>query len=102
MGKKKKLLVTNNVSISNTVFSKDLVCGHVKTKGLIGKEVTLSQTCPGFRCLLYKSFENTVRKGEIAHNEQFLLFPQCFLAFGELSNIIFFLEESKICRLGTG
>ena len=27
------------------------------------------------------SFENTVRKGEIAHNEQFLLFPQCFLPF---------------------
>ena len=29
-------------------------------------------------CLQYKSFENTVGKGEIAH-EQFLLFPQCFL-----------------------
>ena len=25
-------------------------------------------------CLQYKSFENTVGKGEIAHNEQFLLF----------------------------
>ena len=25
------------------------------------------------------SFENTVGKGEIARNEQFLLFPQCFL-----------------------
>ena len=25
------------------------------------------------------SFENTVGKGEIAHNKQFLLFPQCFL-----------------------
>ena len=24
-------------------------------------------------------FENNVGKGEIAHNEQFLLFPQCFL-----------------------
>ena len=29
----------------------------------------------------YKSFENTVRNGEIARNEQFLLFPQCFLPF---------------------
>ena len=28
---------------------------------------------------MYKSFENTVGKGEIARNEQFLLFPQCFL-----------------------
>ena len=25
-----------------------------------------------------KRVENTVGKGEIAHNEQFLLFPQCF------------------------
>ena len=30
-----------------------------------------------FTCL--QSFENTVGKGEIAHNEQFLLFPQCFV-----------------------
>ena len=25
------------------------------------------------------AFENIVGKGEIAHNERFLLFPQCFL-----------------------
>ena len=28
--------------------------------------LTLSQTSPGFTCLQYKSFENTVGKGEIA------------------------------------
>ena len=28
-----------------------------------------------------KSFKNTVGKGEIARNEQFLLYPQCFLHF---------------------
>ena len=33
-----------------------------------------------FTCLQYKPFENTVGKGEIARNEQFLLFPQCFLS----------------------
>ena len=27
---------------------------------------------------LFKPIENTVGKGEIAHYEQFLLFPQCF------------------------
>ena len=27
---------------------------------------------------LFKHKENTVGKGEIAHHEQFLLFPQCF------------------------
>ena len=37
--------------------------------------LTLSQTTPVFTCLQYKSFENTVGKGEIARNEQFLLFP---------------------------
>ena len=31
-----------------------------------------------FMCLQYKSFKNTVGKGEIAHYEQFLLFPQAF------------------------
>ena len=29
-----------------------------------------------FMCLQYNSFESTVEKGEIALNEQFLLFPQ--------------------------
>ena len=33
----------------------------------------------GFTCLQYKTFENTGGKGEIAPDEQFLLFPQCFL-----------------------
>ena len=59
------------------------------------------------------SFENTVGKGEVARNDQFLLFPQCFYPFGELSAIfikveiivcIFFfffsLDGSKFCRLG--
>ena len=52
---------------------------------------THSNTSPGFffnpfpnrpcfiTCLQYMSFENTVGKGEIAHNERFLLFPQYFL-----------------------
>ena len=34
-----------------------------------------------FTCLQYKSFENTMEKGEIARNEQFLLFPRAFLPF---------------------
>ena len=65
-----------------------------------------------FMYLHHKSFDNAVGKGEIAHNEQFLLFPQCFLpvlrAFCHLdqiklsSAISFSLEESKICCLGKG
>ena len=34
---------------------------------------------PVFMCLQDKSFENTVAKGEIVCNEQFILFPYCFL-----------------------
>ena len=53
------------------------------------------------------AFENIVGKEEIAHNEQFLLFPQCFLLnqkmvspFVNILDIIFLfaadLEEPKI------
>ena len=59
-----------------------------------------------------KPFENTVGKGEIARNEQFLLFPvfstglNTFLPFSSnfklLSAKSFNLEESKICRVVMG
>ena len=65
-----------------------------------------------FTCLHCKAFENTVGKGEIAPNEQFLLFPQCFLfvlrtlpfsANLKLSSAnSFSLEESKICFFEKG
>ena len=41
--------------------------------------LTHSHTITLFDTLGNKPFENTVEKGEIARNEQFLLFPQCFL-----------------------
>ena len=51
-----------------------------------------------FTCLQYKSFENTVGKGEIARNEQFLLFPQCFLSFW---TTLFHFHQIQNCRLQT-
>ena len=39
---------------------------------------------------VFKSFENTVGNGEIARNEQFLLFPQCFPAFWRTFHLFFF------------
>ena len=56
----------------------------------------------------YKPSENTIGKGEIAHNEQFVPFQQFFYLFGERFAIIincclrnsFTLEESKICHSG--
>ena len=63
---------------------------------------------------IYKSFENTVRKGEIARNEQFHLYPPTVF-FNDLENSLPFSshlklssanslnsEESKICCLGKG
>ena len=54
----------------------------------------------------YKFFKKTVGKGEIAHNEQYLIFPQCFYLFLAFSSNLkllsanpFSLEESKICHL---
>ena len=74
--------------------------------------LTHSHTMTPFEPLENKPFENTVGKGEIAHNEQFLLFPvfsTClgnFLSFSsnlKLSSAnSFSLEESKICRLVMG
>ena len=75
--------------------------------------LTLSQTSLGFMCLQYKSFENTLRKGKAAHNEQFSSFPTVFstclktfmpfLSNLKLSSLTSFsLEESKILSSGNG
>ena len=59
------------------------------------------------------AFENIVGKGEIAHNEQFLLFPQCFLlnkinvspfvhSFDIISSFAAELEELKSGISGKG
>ena len=65
-----------------------------------------------FLCMQNPSFENTMGKGEIAHNEQFLLIPwsfsthlMSFLPFS--SNLKLFantlsLEEYKSCCLEKG
>ena len=60
-----------------------------------------------------KSFENTVGKRDIAHDEQFLHFPNVFstrlenfLLFSSNSKLwsanFFSFEDSKICHLGKG
>ena len=61
---------------------------------LIEQPLTLSQTSPGFLMSAEQSFENTVGKGEIARNEQFLLFPLCFLILFE--NFLSFFSNLKL------
>ena len=51
----------------------------MKTVPIVTCLLPFPKQTPIFTCLQYRSFKNTVRKGEIARNEQFLLFPQCFL-----------------------
>ena len=51
-----------------------------------------------FMCLQFKSFENTVGKEEIAHNEQYLLFPQCFLP---IWRTFCHFHQIKNCQLQT-
>ena len=49
-------------------------------KGLkVGKDLTHSHTMTPFDTPAKQPFENTVGKGEIACDKQFLLYPQCFL-----------------------
>ena len=51
-----------------------------------------------FTCLLNKSYENIVGQGEIARNEQFLLFLQCFLLFWRT---FCHFHQNQTCRLQT-
>ena len=66
-----------------TLFWTTFFLRAVKTLDCIvkGYPLTPSQTSPGFYVCAVKPFKNTVGKGEIACNKQFLLFPQCFLPF---------------------
>ena len=50
--------------------------------------LTLAQRSPDFYMSQYKAFENTLEKGAIAHNEQFLLFQQCLLPISINSEIV--------------
>ena len=82
------------------------ICGYVDTNfGPVMSNfisvlciLTLSKTSPCVTCLQYGSFENTFGTGEIAHDEQFLRFQQCFFyPLGEFSAI--FIEfKTVLCK----
>ena len=83
------------------------------TKFSCGLQMLLTLPALVFTCLKYKSFKNSVGKGENGRNEQFSPFSTVFSTLLEnflplLSNMklssakSFSLEESKICCLGKG
>ena len=61
-------------------------------------KLTHSNTMTPFDAPWIQAFENTVGKGEIARNEQFLLFPQCFLPVW-ITFCHFIKFEIVVCRL---
>ena len=113
------MLVSSIFSFSHNVFKWLFLQGHYKS-GLCGKELNLFTTklimgfiqqyaqhtgvilvinpFPNKPWLKNKSFENTVGKGEIACNKQFLLFSQCFLPIWR--TFCHFLQIQN-CRLQT-
>ena len=78
-----------------SIMLRPIFCHLVKSLHF-PKHVLLSPFCSN------KSFENTFGKGEIARNEQFLLFHGVFNPFDELSAIFikFEIVVSKLSRFG--
>ena len=79
---RKKKFVFNemeNMRINFQTKSKTWYVNWRKTEVLKCSSLTHSHTMTPFNAPGKKPFENTVGKREIAHSEQFLLFPQCFL-----------------------
>ena len=60
--------------------------------------LTHSQNKPWILRLQYKSFENTVGKGEIARNKQFILFCSVFYLSRDLF-AMFIKFEIVVCKL---
>ena len=71
----KHLHPTNHHSIFIQPFPKRQILDSSKLKEFADDNFKFDENCGKFS----ESIENTVGKGEIARNKQFLLFPQCFL-----------------------
>ena len=78
------------------------ICHHpivIKKLTQILSVTILVKRGPVFTSLQYKSFENSMGKGEIAHKQAIFLFPTLFFTcFGELS-INFIKFEIVVCKL---
>ena len=95
---KVKLLVTSNFTFSHSVF-KRLVLQTRKNQGLFGKELTLSQTSPGFLRVCSASLLKTLWVKEKLLVMSNFSFSYCvFYPFGELS-AIFIKFEIVVCKL---
>ena len=75
--------ILSSANAFNLSWSKIMSFGRVKSYSVEFEKIRCINLFPNKHLFLHicstKSFENTVGKEEIARNEQFLLFPQCFL-----------------------
>ena len=78
------------------MFSKDLYYRVIKSLDFVVEAYPFPKQALVFTCLQYKSFENTVGKGEIAHNFSFS--HSVFYWLGKLSGI-FKKFEIVVCKL---
>ena len=68
------LVCKKDMILHNYPFPKQQILDSSKRKGSADDNFRIDENCRKFS----KWVENIVGKGEIAHYEQFLLFPQCF------------------------
>ena len=81
------------------LYSANIECYEDVKSIVVTFYVNPFQNKPWFLLVCSKRLlKNTVGKGEIAHNEQFLLFSQCFLPVEELS-AVFIRFEIVVCKL---
>ena len=76
----KTLWEKENFLLFTQCFSEVLLLRVIETCDCLVEAEPFPKQALVFTCLQYTTFENTAGKGEIAQNEQFLLFPQCFLS----------------------
>ena len=94
---KGEIACRSNFSFSHNVF-KRLLSQRRQEVSLCGNGLTLSKTSPGFYMYAEQVFEYNLGKGEIACNEQFLLFPQYSLL---IWRTFYHFHQIRNCRLPT-
>ena len=85
-------------SLFPIMFSKSFFLRDVKTWGSVVKCQLFTIQSQLLTTQKKKALENTVRKGENAGNQHFLLFPQCFTPFPRQ---ILIFQPNLICHLVT-
>ena len=88
----------SNICYTFNILPDDKISASSNLKALADDNIDPFPNKPVFTCLQYKSFENTLRKGEIARTSNFSLSHSVFYPFEELS-VVFDNSEIVVCKL---